>query len=185
MMPPDERQSLRLVPVEEGDIADSAIHEMLQELDECENGFANPAKGLSFKEYGDFIRGRIAYRHGLGLPEGRVPETWFWLRDGDGTGRDGGRGGRVIGFSKLRHRLNELLRTRGGHIGYGIRTSLRGRGYGTEILRLTLDEARRHGLKEVILTCDARNAVSRRVIEKNGGRLLDEIDERLIFMIAL
>lgn len=167
--------ALRLVPAAERDVDDRSIYGMLQDLPPCENGFSDPARGLSFEEYGDFIRGRIAHRHGLELPEGRVPESWFWLFEGD----------LPIGFAKLRHRLDGRLRARGGHIGYGVRASMRGRGYGTQLLRLALEEARSLDLKEVVLTCDAANAPSRRVIEKNGGILLDELDERLIFLVSL
>jgi len=38
-----------------------------------------------------------------------------------------------------------------------------------------LDEARRLGLKRVLITCDRRNIASARVIQKNGGWLENEI----------
>ena len=45
----------------------------------------------------------------------------------------------------------------------------RRRGYATRALALLLPVARGLGLPRVLVTCDAGNAASRRVIEANGG----------------
>jgi len=58
---------------------------------------------------------------------------------------------------------------RDGHIGYMIHPSERRKGYGTRILALALDEARRLGLERVLITCSPDNIGSARIIEKNGG----------------
>jgi predicted acetyltransferase len=49
----------------------------------------------------------------------------------------------------------------------------RGRGYATLALRLLLPEAGALGLEYVELTTDPANAASRRVIEANGGLLVE------------
>jgi predicted acetyltransferase len=64
---------------------------------------------------------------------GLVPHSTFWLIDGQGE---------ILAVSKLRHALTDYLLKWGGHIGYGVRPVMRRRGYGTEILRLTLLKAR-------------------------------------------
>jgi predicted acetyltransferase len=64
-----------------------------------------------------------------------------------------------------------------GDIGYDVRPSARGRGIATEILRAMLDLARELGYPDVLVTCDVGNAASRRVIEKAGGRFVDEFDD--------
>jgi predicted acetyltransferase len=103
---------------------------------------------------------------GRNLPLGRVPQSTFWLvRDGR----------RILGCSRLRHTLNAFLEEEGGHIGYDVRPSERRRGYGTLLLRLTLDKARDLGLKRVLITADSRNVASWRIIEKNGGILQSEM----------
>jgi predicted acetyltransferase len=105
------------------------------------------------------------YARGRNLPDGFVPETIYWLlRDGQ----------RVVARSSLRHRLTPHLEHEGGHIGYSVRPSDRGKGYGTAVCRLTLERARALGLPRVLITCDADNAASARIIEKNGGILEDE-----------
>ena len=96
---------------------------------------------------------------------GGVPQSTYWLlRNGDG----------VIGSSTLRHRLTALQEQIAGHIDCGIRASVRRKGYGTRLLELTLAKARLMGLREVLVMCRKANAVSARVIERNGGVLLGE-----------
>ncbi|MCB9453133.1 MAG: GNAT family N-acetyltransferase [Anaerolineaceae bacterium] len=96
---------------------------------------------------------------------GRVPETFYWLIDGD----------TFIGRLSLRHELNDSLNLIGGHIGYEIRPSMRLRGYGKAILRLGLHKVRELGLKRVLVTCDDTNIGSSKIIEANGGLLQDVI----------
>jgi len=102
---------------------------------------------------------------GIGLREGWVSHSTFWLAATDG---------RLLGVSNLRHRLTESLLRFGGHIGYGIRPSQRRKGYATRLLALTLEKAHGIGLTRVLLTCDKDNVASARVIERNGGQLENE-----------
>ena len=56
---------------------------------------------------------------------------------------------RILGMINFRHSLGDpagYLARHGGHIGYGVRPSERGKGYATAMLRLCLDEARKRGL---------------------------------------
>ncbi len=108
-----------------------------------------------------YLRRIASEEHERGLAPGRVPASQFWLVSD----------GRMVGCSRLRHWLTEELEYEGGHIGYDIRPSDRGRGFGTSVLRLTMARAAALGIVRVRVTCDARNRASIRVIEKNGGRL--------------
>jgi len=108
---------------------------------------------------------------GIGLPEGYTPMTTFWPAHPDR---------RILGVSRLRHRLEPPgLIQEGGNIGYDIRLSERGKGYGTIQLALVLEKAAALGLKRVLLTCDPDNTASARVIQKNGGVLENEIISKL------
>ena len=69
----------------------------------------------------------------------------------------------------LRHRFNDYLAEIAGNIGYSVRPSERCKGYATRMLALVLEEARAIGMQRVLITCDADNEASRRVIERNGG----------------
>jgi len=108
------------------------------------------------------------------LPEkvnpGWVPCTHYWLVTCSG---------RVVGTSRLRHWLVPHLEREGGHIGYEVQPSERGKGYGTCLLALTLRKAAARGLSRVLVTCDEDNAPSRRVIERHGGEIAGEgVSER-------
>jgi len=98
---------------------------------------------------------------------GMVPASRFWLI-GDAN--------RYLGDVDVRHCLNEALCRFGGHIGYNIRPSERRKGYGRLICRLGILEARKLGISDILITCDDDNIASCKVIEANGGRLQDRID---------
>jgi len=72
---------------------------------------------------------------------------------------------------RLRFWLTPSLEVEGGHIGYDVRPSSRGRGFGTAALGLVLPEARCRGLERVRLTVDSDNLPSIKIIERNGGVL--------------
>jgi len=121
--------------------------------------------GLDASDFGTLVAALERSSRGLDIPLGFVPHSTYWLvREGS----------EVIGVSNLRHGLTPALRREGGHIGYGIRPSARGRGYGTDILRRTLHRAAALGLDRVLLTCAKANLRSARVIVRNGGILESE-----------
>ena len=96
---------------------------------------------------------------GAALPAGWVPMGTRWLVGSDG----------VVGECRIRHRLSPSLEIEGGHVGYFIHPEHRGQGLGRRILALALIELRRIGVTDVLVTCNADNERSRRVIEANGG----------------
>jgi len=102
-----------------------------------------------------------------------VPCTTLWYIDGN----------TYLGRLAIRHRLNEELLQRGGHIGYDVRPSARRRGHATTMLGASLPIARRLGIERALVTCDVVNVASRKVIEANGGVLEDERHGKLRFWI--
>ena len=119
------------------------------------------------QHFGAFVQRLRDAGRGVGLKEGYVPASTWWLV----------RGGRVIGTANLRYALNDHLRSFGGHIGYAVRPGERGKGYGSLQLRLVLDEARRIGLVRVLVACYRDNLASARVIRRCGGVLEGEAVE--------
>ncbi len=103
---------------------------------------------------------------GIGLKEGYVPHSVFWLVEG----------GEFVGAVDIRHRLNEHLLSMGGNIGYSIRPSARRQGYGTKILELALPFAKTLGIDRVLVTCDDDNIGSVKIIESNGGVLENKVE---------
>jgi predicted acetyltransferase len=106
-------------------------------------------------------------------PEGHVPATNLWLVDS----------GDYLARIAIRHRLTDRLRQAGGHIGYDVRPSARRRGFATTMLRDALPVARGLGLTTVLLTCDVGNVASRKVIERAGGVLEDQREEKWRFWV--
>lgn len=88
-----------------------------------------------------------------------VPSTVFWYVSG----------AHYLGSLVVRHELTPELAEVGGHVGYHVVTPWRRRGHATRMLAAGLTECRRLGLDRVLLTCDADNEASRRVIRANGG----------------
>ncbi len=107
------------------------------------------------------------YRNERDLPPNRVGADTFWLVDDDKR--------YFIGEIAIRHRLNDALAQRGGHIGYGVRYSEWNCGFGTKMLALALEKAKELRISPVLITCNDDNPASARVMEKNGFVLGDKI----------
>lgn len=60
-----------------------------------------------------------------------------------------------------------------GHIGYAVVPWKRNLGYATRALKLLLPDIKDEGLPYVELVADADNVASQRVIEANGGKLIE------------
>jgi predicted acetyltransferase len=106
------------------------------------------------------------------LPDGstvaRLPGYHKWMWDGEFCGS--------IGF-RWQPGTTALPPYCLGHIGYSVVPWKRGKGYATRALELLIPEARQEGLAYVELTTDADNIASRRVIEANGGTLVERFNK--------
>ncbi len=102
-----------------------------------------------------------------GVTVERLPSYHRWLWDGEFCGS--------IGF-RWRPGTEELPSHVLGHIGYGVVPWKRQRGYATAALAQMLDVIAPEGLRYVEVTASLDNTASRRVIERNGGRLVEEFD---------
>lgn len=77
---------------------------------------------------------------------------------------------KVVGAIDLRHHINHpILGTWGGHCGYSVRPSERGKGYAKEMLWLNIQNAKEMGIAKLLVTCDVRNEISEKTILANGG----------------
>ena len=101
-------------------------------------------------------------------PEGEfVPDSTFFCLDMERN--------IFVGAVNIRHRLNDRLLLSGGHIGDGIRPSERGKGLGSKMVALALEECDKLGIKRVLMCCNKDNIASAKTIIKNGGVLENEI----------
>lgn len=131
-----------------------------------ENGFTNAGFGCSREDFEyKILPGYLRAAKGIGLREGWVPETEFFLWDNE----------TIVGLFRIRHYLTEALANGGGHIGYGIRKEWRGKGYASEGLRLTAEKA--WGIireDEIYMSVHKDNPASLRVQLKNGAYIHHE-----------
>ena len=98
--------------------------------------------------------------------EEKVPaKTYFLVRESDN---------RIVGMINIRLALNERLKKYGGHIGYCIRPTERGKGYNKINLYLGLKICKEHGIKEVFMDADKENPASWKTMESLGGKNIRE-----------
>lgn len=115
-------------------------------------------------DYEEWLETNHNKEMGINLPEGWVPDIQLVAFSIDGQ---------AVGFLNIRLCLNDFLLEEGGHIGYSIRPSERGKGYAKESLRQGLQVAKEKNIKRALVTCSTENPASRAVILANGGELED------------
>lgn len=98
--------------------------------------------------------------------EEKVPsKTYFLIRSNDD---------KLVGMINIRLALNERLKKFGGHMGYSIRPTERGKGYNKINLYLGLKICKEHGIKTVLMDADKDNPASWRTMEALGGKRIRE-----------
>ncbi|GIP29400.1 GNAT family acetyltransferase [Paenibacillus sp. J23TS9] len=140
---------------------DQSIFEMIEEIGLGENGYTTNFPNHDYEQFKASLPRMIEISKGINLPDGYVPQTIYWMYIND----------RPVAYGKLRHKLNNKLLEYGGHVGYIVRPSERGKGYGKLFLSELKKSAKNIGIDELLITCDETNLRSRRVIESNGGNL--------------
>ena len=126
--------------------------------------------------YEEWLEENLQAEAGLNIPENWVPAIQLVSFDV---------AGQALGFLNLRLRLNDYLLEKGGHIGYSIRPSERGKGYANESLRQGLQIAKEKNIHRVLVTCSIKNPASQAVILANGGQLEDTRHETERYWIDL
>lgn len=140
------------------------ILDMMAEFEQIQSahngGFWDPENF----SYEDWLESNQNQEMGINLSEGWVPAIQLVAFSGKGQ---------ALGFLNLRLRLNNFLLEKGGHIGYSIRPSERGKGYAKETLRQGLQLAKAKNIKKALVTCSVNNPASRAAILANGGLIVD------------
>ena len=102
-----------------------------------------------------------------GIDNDGIKEIFYWLIDDD----------KIVGSGSIRlnPEIKEEIKIYTGHVFYQIVPTYRNIGYGTLICNLLLKEMQKLGFKEAILTCYDTNIGSIKIIEKNGGQLIETV----------
>lgn len=119
-------------------------------------------QGESFADLQTRLKKR---RQGVDIHPRDVPATVWWIYDTTDA--------KVVGTLDMRHCLNADYAQRLGHVAYFIAPSQRGKGYATAALKIVLKHYKKQGISSILITCYADNPASGRVIEKNGGHLIE------------
>lgn len=82
-------------------------------------------------------------------------------------------GERILGAISLRYKSAGV----DGHIGFGIRPSERRKGYAAKMLSLALPILWEQGQNPIIISCAKDNVGSAKTIQKNGGKLIEEMED--------
>ena len=137
-----------------------AILEMMAEFEQAQSPHDGGFWETEAFSYEEWLDGNQNQEIGINLPEGWVPAIQLVAFSEKGQ---------AVGFLNLRLCLNDYLLEEGGHIGYSIRPSERGKGYAKESLRQGLQVAKEKNIKRALVTCSTENPASRAVILANGG----------------
>jgi predicted acetyltransferase len=105
---------------------------------------------------------------GIGLPEGKSPNSTFFLLNENNN--------EIVGAVNIRHMLDDYHRRRGGHIGYYVCQKERNKGYAKIILQKSLEICKQLGIDKVLLTCKKGNIASAKTILSKGGILEEEVE---------
>ncbi len=140
--------------------------DFLRDLGDGENGF-----GGSRINHDDFSLESYLQRFcDMDDPERIEPhlarQTNFWMINDHDV---------IVGMLKIRHYLTELTRVNGGHIGYYVRKTHRGRGLGIFSLKLGLEKLREFGVSKALITIFPENKPSIKITEAEGGVYEDTV----------
>ncbi|UTT38599.1 GNAT family N-acetyltransferase [Glutamicibacter mishrai] len=113
------------------------------------------------QQWEEFIYRMSAGRRGENIPDGWVRSALFAAFDD----------GELVGRVSVRYELNDWLRQKGGHIGYGVVPEHRRRGVAAALCQFGLREVQAAGVEQALVTCDSTNAGSIATILKCGGEL--------------
>ena len=166
-----------------------AEYEYVKEMPIDENGLTNEFHGISKEDFEKIALPKmINWSKGIDLPEGFVPETFFFLWNQESCS-DGSVTKEIVGLFRVRHHLIPALRDGAGHIGYQIKKEYRGKGFGTEGLRLTIIEAKKilaqYDETELYLRCNITNPASLSCMLKNGAVIHHQDEQKYYTRIKL
>ena len=149
-------------------------YKMYQDIPAKEIGSSNPINGKSYQEYKQILKD---YKENETTINPKINSTTnryiFYI---DNT---------PVGEIAIRTTKNDFWLNQGSQIFYKIRKSYRNMGYGTIMLALALDQCKKLGMTSVCINCNDKNIASKRIIEKNGGKLLFNYGTRSRYKITL
>ncbi len=140
------------------------LFELIKEVKEYDGNFEGIDDIRNVTDYDMFLKDLERRKHQNRIKPDYSPQTTFGAFDDE----------KLVGVFVVRHALKGRLVNHGGNIGYFVRPSERKKGYGKQVLSLSLEKAKEIGLEKALVTCRVDNIGSAKVIEANGGVLENE-----------
>lgn len=121
---------------------------------------------MYLKDYEGWLS-KLEQERNIKFSSTEVPsETFFLVRINDD---------KIIGMVNIRTKTNDKVKNSFGNIGYGIRPKERGKGYNKINLYLALQECKKFGLKQVVLSCKKDNIASSKTMKALGATFDREV----------
>lgn len=149
-------------------------YEMYQDIPLKESGSTNLCNGLPYEVFKNYLESQLARKY-QDISEYDTPAVTYIMYVNDIP----------VGYICIRTKINDQWKKWSGNFYYAIRLSERKKGYGTKILKLALNEFKKLDFKEIYGQSSSGNTASAKVIENNGGILLEEIDGTRYYKIKL
>ena len=102
---------------------------------------------------------------GEGLPEGIPKMVTYWCIEND----------KFIGEIQIRPYITEEQAKAMGHIGYAVRYSMWGKGYGNKILASAIEKLKELDVQTIYIACHTDNIGSNKLAVKNGFKYVENI----------
>ena len=127
--------------------------------------FGTPFLGITDPEcFPYFVRTCVKHSGGIGVGF-HGAYTRYFLVDDLGT---------IYAQGDVRHYATQNNVRLAGQLGYGVLPSKRKQGYGRLMCSLLLKQAKEKGFSSLIITCRDDNEGSAKIIESNGGTLIEK-----------
>lgn len=148
-------------------------NQMINEFKENNEDIIPKAMKLEKNEtFKMFIQKKADRDKGKNIPDWYVPNSFFFVKN---------KNHKIVWGINIRHELNDFLKNFGGHIGYWIKPSERGKWYATQALKLWLEKCKKLWINEIVLMCEKQNIWSAKVIQNNWWRLdWEYIDQNIL-----
>lgn len=149
-------------------------YEMYQDIPLKEPGSTNLCNGLPYEVFKNYLESQLARKY-QNISKYDTPTITYILYINSIP----------VGYICIRTKIDNQWKKWSGNFYYTVRLSERKKGYGTKMLKLALNEFKKLGLKEIYGQSSSDNYASEKVIENNGGILLEEIGGTRYYKIKI
>ncbi len=149
-------------------------YEMYQDIPLKEPGSTNLCNGLPYEVFKNYLESQLARKY-QNISIYDTPTITYILYINSIP----------VGYICIRTKIDNQWKKWSGNFYYTVRLSERKKGYGTKMLKLALNEFKKLGLKEIYGQSSSDNYASEKVIENNGGILLEEIGGTRYYKIKI